>query len=145
MSEDKKLPKGATKFNQLYDDSDEGDIDLILKQELEEAGLEYRFIDFKQAKANGGRSRSGWRVYVRQSEDPRLAGIKGLTDPDGLVRNGTMVLAVKTKGAAQKQRDRRDAQNHHMKKYTDTVTKELGADANRLGGSRVLAGYDKNS
>jgi hypothetical protein len=57
-----------------------------------------------------------------------------------------MVLAVKTKQAADVQRAKRDAQNTSLKKYTDTVTKELDGDARKLGGSsRVIAGYDKNS
>ncbi len=139
--------KGAQKFTPpIYDDVDENDIDSTLKQELSEAGLEYRFIDFKQAKLNGGRSRAGWIIYRRKSEDPRLQGITALADPDGLVRSGTMVLAVKTKQAADIQRHKRDSQNTSLKKYTDTVTRELDGDARKLGGSsRVIAGYDKNS
>lgn len=130
----------------IYDDTDENDIDSILKEELKSKNLEYRFIDFKQAKLNGGRSRAGWQIYRRESEDPRLQGIKGLADPDGLVRQGSMVLAVKTTQSAQKQRDRRDAQNVSLKKYNDTVSKEVAQDASKLGGSsRVIQGYDKNS
>lgn len=140
------MAKGLQKYTPaIYDDQDENDIDSILKQELADAGLEYRFIDFKQAKQNGGRSRSGWLIYKRQSEDPRLQGISALADADGLVRQGTMVLAVKTKQGAERQRAKRDSQNQSLNKYTDTVTKELDGDARRLGGSRVIAGYDKNS
>jgi hypothetical protein len=141
------MSKGVTKFSApIYDDTDENDIDIILKKELADKNLEYRFIDFKQAKLNGGRSRAGWIIYKRESEDPRLQGIASLADPDGLVRQGTMVLAVKTKQAADVQRAKRDAQNTSLKKYTDTVTKELDGDARKLGGSsRVIAGYDKNS
>lgn len=130
----------------IYEDTDENGIDGILKEELERQGLECRFIDFKQARLNGGRSRAGWIVYRRQSKDPRLAGIDALTDPDGLVRQGSMVLAVKTKASAQRQRDRRDAQNSTLNKYTQTVTKEVSEDARKLGGSsRAIVGYDKNS
>lgn len=141
------MTKGTTKFTPpIYDDVDENDIDGVLKEELAQKGLEYRFIDFKQARNNGGRSRSGWMIYRRESEDPRLQGLKALADPDGLVRQGTMVLAVKTNQGAQKQRDRRDSQNKSLNKYTETVTRELEGDARRLGGSsRLIAGYDKNS
>lgn len=147
MSENKVLPKGVTKFSSpVYNDVDESDIDATLKKELSDQDLEYRFIDFKKAKLNGGRSRAGWIVYKRQSEDPRLQGIKALADPDGLVRQGSMVLAVKPKAAAERQRARRDAQNRTLRKYTETVTQELDAKAKQLGGSsRVIAGYDKNS
>lgn len=140
-------PKGTAKFTPpIYEDVREDDIDQLLKKELEEQGLEYRFIDFKNAVLNGGRSRTGWIVYRRQSEDPRLQGIKALADPDGLVRQGSMVLAVKTKASADRQRARRDSQNKTLKKYTETVTQELNGQARKLGGgSKILSGYDKNS
>lgn len=130
----------------IYDDEDENDIDHTLKEELAEKGLEYRFIDYKQAVKNGGRSRTGWRVYVRESDDPRIAGISGMKDPDGLVRNGTLVLAVKTKQSAEKQRERTRMQNRTLKRYTDIKAQELDGEAKKLGGnSQVIVGYEKNS
>lgn len=149
MSDEKKNKEaGLKKFTPpSYDDGgDEFGIDGILKKELEEQGLEWRFIDFKQARLNGGRSRSGWIIYKRQSVDPRLQGIESLADPDGLVRQGSLVLAVKPTAYAQRQRDRRDQQNKMLKGYTEHVTKELGVHAQtQLSGSKILAGYDKNS
>lgn len=144
--EDEKKNVGVTKFTPtIYEDTDGEDIDAPLKAELEAQGLEYRFIDFKQAKLNGGRSRAGWIVYRRQSQDPRIAGIAAFSDSDGLVRSGTMVLAVKTKVGADRQRKRRDDQQAILNRYTKTVTQELDGDARKLGGStRILAGYDKN-
>lgn len=130
----------------LYEDVDETDIDIALKKELAEKDLEYRFIDFKQAKLNGGRSRAGWMIYRRESEDPRLQGIAALADPDGLVRQGSLVLAVKTKASAERQRFKRDSQNKTLKKYNEHVTNELEGQARKLGGSsRAIAGYEKNS
>lgn len=144
---EQKKPAGAVKFTPpTYEDVKEDDLDVVLKKELEDQGLDYRFIDFKKAKLNGGRSRAGWIVYKRQSKDPRLQGISALEDPDGLVRSGSMVLAVKPKAAADRQRARRDAQNKAMRRYTQTVTQELDGEAKKLGGSsRIIAGYDKNS
>ncbi len=139
--------KGKVKFTPNYEDSDnEYDIDSVLKKELEEAGLEYRFIDFKKAKLNGGMSRAGWRIYVRKSSDPRLQGISVLEDPDKLVRQGSLVLAVKTTNGANKQRSRRDAQNRSLKQYNKTVAEELKNDVRRLGGnSKLIQGYENNS
>lgn len=148
MDEIKKVVKpGVTKFSPTYEElDDEYDIDSVLKKELADQGLEYRFIDFKQARLNGNRSRAGWFIYKRQSEDPRVQGIKALADPDGLVRQGTLVLAVKTKQGAERQRMRRDSQNTSLKKYNKQVADELDGQARKLGGSsRVIAGYDKNS
>ena len=143
MSQNKEQPKKASP---IYEDVDENDIDSILKKELAEKNLEYRFIDFKQAKLNGGRSRAGWMVYKRESEAPRLQGISTLADPDGLVRQGSMVLAVKPKVLADKQRAKRDAQTKILNRYNKTVSDEVDADAQRLGGSsRAISGYEKNS
>jgi hypothetical protein len=76
---DQNTNKGKTKFSsELRGRHLDYDIDVTLKKELDEAGLEYRFIDFKKAKLNGGMSRAGWRIYVRKSPDPRLAGISVL-------------------------------------------------------------------
>ncbi len=130
----------------FYEDIDENDIDVMLKEELKEQNLEYRFIDFKQAKANGGTSRSGWRIYKRKSADPRIQGIESLTDPDGLVRKNSMVLAVKHTVLAQKQRDRINARRDVLNKYNKNVTDEVSAKARKLGGSsHAIAGYEKNS
>ena len=139
--------KGKTKFTPSYDeDMIEYDIDSVLKKELEEQGLEYRFIDFKKAKLNGGMSRAGWRIYVRKSPDPRIAGISVLADPDNLVRNGSMVLAVKTANAASRQRARREVQNRALVQYNKTVAEELKKDVRKLGSnSRVIQGYENNS
>ncbi len=130
----------------IYDELDENDIDSILKKELAEKQLDYRFIDFKQAKLNGGRSRAGWIVYKRESIDPRLQGISSLADPDGLVRQGSMVLAVKTKQSADRQRNKIKEQNRLLNGYNKNVTNEVEAEARKLGGSsRAISGYDKNS
>ncbi len=150
MNNEQKKPEikvGQTKFAPTYaDDDNELDLDSVLKGELDKQGLEYRFIDFKQAKLNGGRSRSGWIIYKRQSEDPRLQGIAVLADPDGLVRQGSLVLAVKQKVAAERQRNKVLQQNRTLRKYTESVAQELDGKARSLGGSsRIIAGYDKNS
>ncbi len=134
------------KAQMLYGDQDGNDIDSILKQELEDLGLEYRFIDYKQAKANGGVSRTGWKVYRRDTSDPRLQGINTMTDPDGFVRQKSLVLAVKTKANAERKRQAILKQNKQLSGYTKSVTDELSADAEKLGGSsRVISGYEKNS
>lgn len=130
----------------IYDDTEENDIDGMLKKELAEQNLEYRFIDFKQAKLNGAQSRSGWRIYKRKSADPRIQGIESLADPDGLVRKGTLVLAVKHKVLAEKQRERVKQRRDLLSRYNKSVTDEVSQKARRLGGSsHAIAGYEKNS
>ena len=147
MSDEKIKTGGKVKYDPIYDiDSDDTyDVDQVLKKELQEQNLEFRWIDFKRARLNGGRSLGGWIIYKRRSEDPRMQGISALADPDGLVRNGSMVLAVKTKANAEKQRRRRDQLSKSFSDYNKLLADELSQDAKRLGGStKVLAGYDKN-
>lgn len=138
-------PQGATKFTQpIYDEQDENDIDVVLKKELAEKGLEYRFIDFKKARENGGRSNRGWVMYRRDSKDPTLQGIEALADPDGLVRRGSLVLAVKTKQGAERQRASINMQNKLSSGYNEQVANELGNQARQIG-SQVITGYERNS
>lgn len=129
----------------IYEDFDENDIDAQLKKELNDKNLEYRFVDFKKAKELGGRSRGGWILYKRESQDPRIQGISSLIDPDGLVRQGTLVLAVKTKAMAERKRDNIASQSRTLKQYNEDKARELSGDARKLGSSRVLSGYEKNS
>lgn len=127
-----------------YEEYDENDIDLALKDELKKKKLAYRFIDFKQAKNNGGRSRAGWVIYKRESKDPILGDL-GM-DSDKLVRKGTLVLAVKPQVLADKQKSRVASQNDYMNKYNKIRTKELDSDARKLGGSsRAIEGFENNS
>lgn len=141
--------QGKTAFSatQYGDFDDENDIDDALKKELKAKGLQYRFVDFKQAKLNGGRNRSGWMVYRRESEDPRLAGIAALADPDGLVRSGSMVLAVKTIQGAERQRAKIRAQSEAQAGYNKAVAEELDKETRSKlgGGSKIVSGYDRNS
>lgn len=129
-----------------YDEIDENDIDGALKKELEEKELEYRFIDFKQARELGGSSRAGWRVYKRESKNPDTFGIDAFTDPDGLTRKGTLVLGVKPRQLAQRQRDKIKARRDVLNGYNKQVAEEVDKKARRLGGSsHAIAGYEKNS
>lgn len=142
----RKKEERRKKAQLIYGDQNGNDIDSILKQELEDLGLEYRFIDYKQAKLNGGMSRAGWKVYKRISDDTRIQGVNTMGDADGLVRQGSLVLAVKTKHNAEFKREQIRKSNEQLSRYNKTVTDEVSADAAKLGGSsRAIAGYDKNS
>ncbi len=115
----------------LYDGQEEGQLDSGLKAEITQAGLKCKFIDYKQAKANGSRSRNGWIIYT---------GLDGNQEP---VRRGTLVLAVKTDANAKKQKDRIELQRKAMNRYNQNKEAELNADAKGIN-SRVIAGYNEN-
>ena len=71
-----------------------------LKAELDQKGLSYRFVDGGKLSQMGGFHKNGWRIY---RQDKKASGTMDGTeffygqDPDGYVRRGTLVLAVKPK------------------------------------------------
>lgn len=117
----------------LYEGEDEGKLESNLEKEIREAGLHYKFIDYKQAKSNGGRSRAGWIVYT---------GLQGDKEP---VRRGTTVLAVKNDTNYKKLKSRIDLQRKQMNRYNANKAEELDKQAKNLGGtSKIIAGFDQN-
>ena len=118
-----------------------------LKKELTEKGLEWRFINAVRFKEMGFH-RSHWMPYKR---DQGKAGSSLTTaeqifgaDPEGFVRRGSDILAVKPRAAAQAHRD-------HLKRLTrlqESSYKSKGAqikDAFKEAGikGKVLEGYDE--
>lgn len=117
----------------LYEGEDEGKLESSLEKELKSAGLHFKFIDYKQAKSNGNRSRNGWIIYT---------GLEGNKEP---VRRGTTVLAVKNDTNYKKQKDRIELQRRAMNRYNQNKADELNNDAKQLGGtSRIIAGFNEN-
>lgn len=91
---------GRISPDEIY--ADKFKLDEALINELDEAGLACRFINFKQYRDNYGVHKSGWVAYKRKSKDPSPAGELFGNDPDGYVRRGDMILAVKTKEATER-------------------------------------------
>lgn len=117
----------------LYEGEDEGKLEANLQRELSEAGLHGKFIDYKQAKANGNRSRKNWIIYT---------GLQGDKEP---VRRGTLVLAVKNDENYKKQISHVEKQRKAMNRYNANKAEELNREAQSLGGtSQIIAGFDQN-
>lgn len=73
-------------------------VDPELKAELDRKGLAYRFINAKQYQQNYGFHRTGWRVYKREATASSGSMDFSMgTDPEGYVRRGDLILAVKPK------------------------------------------------
>lgn len=70
-----------------------------LKNELRARGLVWRFIDAKRLYDMNGYHDKGWVPYKRdavtQAKDTH--GFKFGNDPDGVIRRGSVILAVKSK------------------------------------------------
>jgi hypothetical protein len=70
------------------------DVNSELKKELKEKNLVYRWINAKQFQQSFGFHRSGWVPYKRSSSTKVDSLFGG--DPEGYVRRGDLVLAVKS-------------------------------------------------
>lgn len=113
MSE--KLVKGRKPFKQaprrqvkdLREDDLFGNmlkLDPDLEKELAEKGLEARFVDAGKLYAANGYHPKGWTVYKRQTASGTM-DFKFGNDPEGIIRRGTMILAVKSKEQAERHRE----------------------------------------
>lgn len=68
-----------------------------LRDELKAAGLKPRFVDYIRLKANDGLHTKGWKIYKRPKRDTiDKQEFRIGADPNGYVRRGSMVLAVKS-------------------------------------------------
>lgn len=85
-------------FSQLH-------VDEELRNEIEKSGKEMRWIDAKQAIENGGFHKAGWTVYRRDMKAASdTMGFKLGNDPEGIVRRGSCVLAVRPKAQGDRHR-----------------------------------------
>jgi len=115
--------------------------------ELAEQGLVGRYIDYKRVKAMDGVHPKGWRVYKRKNSDIiDNHEFQFGTGPDGLVRRGSCVLAVKSEEAVAKHRlhlqqkaeRRKVSYNKQAAEELRRVAKNARIDAN------IIEGYDEN-
>lgn len=119
-----------------------------LKAELEAKGLEGRFIDYKKLIEFGGFHKHGWTPYKREN-NAFESGIEFKTgsDPDGLVRRGTCILAVKPKEKVEQHRKylAARAQRYNSLVYNKQKADEVRqfAKDNRIE-TEVTTGYEEN-
>ena len=73
-------------------------IDPKLVAMLKAKGLEVRFISATKLKENGGYHQRGWEVYkpATHGEVADIQSFKFGQDPDGIMRRGDIVLAVRS-------------------------------------------------
>ena len=98
-----------------------------LEAELIAAKLIWRFIDSKKLYENHGYHDKGWTPYKRtnMSETDKKAEFKDGSDPDGVYRRGSLILAVKPNEAAEKHRQFLRQKADRQKSYNKTKAAEL--------------------
>ncbi len=75
-----------------------------IKTELAKKGLDYRFIDYKKYVADGNNHSKGWTVYRSDSLKDTGSFLSG-TNPDGIIRRGSTVLATRPLHQSQEHKD----------------------------------------
>lgn len=118
-----------------------------LLKELDDKGLEGHFVDYKRMKEMDGYHPKGWKIYQRPKSDTMdNQEFKLGSAPDGIIRRGSTVLAVKTKEQAEKHRRYLDQKAKRQRAaYQKQAAQELrqAARDNRLD-SRIIEGYEEN-
>lgn len=119
-------PKNADAFGNKFTLSEE------LKKELKEQGLVGRFINYKQLTEMGGVHAKDWRPYKRKSSDTMdTASFLSGTDPNGYVRRGDSILAVKSEEEVEAHREwlqARAARHKNFKKQKADELREYARD-----------------
>jgi hypothetical protein len=119
------------------------DMDPALAKELKEAGLVGRWINAKEFQKNYGFHHSGWTPYKKKAApNAKVDSLFG-GDPEGYVRRGDLVLAVKT---TEEQEKHRMGLAYKASLNTGLNKKQAQqiAEAARNAGvkSKVVDGYD---
>lgn len=86
--------KGASDYNDIF--GNPLTISPELKKEIKDQGLAHRFIDYKRYKEMDGYHSRGWKVYKRKNTSSKNSDeFTHGSNPDGYVRRGTVILAVR--------------------------------------------------
>jgi hypothetical protein len=102
-------------------------LDPALKRELAEKGYAYRFISAPEYQKNYGFHRTGWKPYKREETTEKKGTLDfGFgVDPEGYIRRGELVLAVKPLAEHAKHKAKLAAKtklyNNHVKQTADLI------------------------
>lgn len=117
-----------------------------LQAELESKGLVARFVDAKKLYEMNGYHKNGWVPYKRDANAKLgLSDFKFGTDPDGIVRRGTLILAVKSVDQVNKHKAALELKANRGRMINKTKADEL-RDMVRSTGTKtqVHEGYEEN-
>jgi len=117
-----------------------------LEDELDKKNLVPRFISAKELYKNQGYHKAGWRPYKRRydtMEKPERDFHQG-SDPEGIIRRGDCILAVKSKEEVQRHKRFLAVKAERYKDYNRQQADELRKIAKEHGGAVIHEGYEEN-
>jgi len=96
------------------------DVPEFVHKDCESKDLEYRWVDAKQMGENGNMHKNYWEIYRRPADSVASEGALFGLPPDGTIRRGTLLLAVRPKetgdGHRQILREKSERQSQAVKK-----------------------------
>lgn len=139
----KKPTKSIYNPNELYASALE--IPSDLQAELDEQGLVARWINAGEFQRQAGFHRSRWVPYKSQSKVKAGATSLFNGDPEGFIRRGDLILAVKSQEEADLHKARLSAKANNYKDFNKTKARELREMARSQGvDMKVFEGYEAN-
>lgn len=104
---------------------------------------ESRWIPYKAYVENGNSHDKGWSVYKAPTKDTQTDALLG-RHPDGIIRRGDLVLAVRSKEMCDQHRaylaSRAYTQTHGFKKAQADELRQMAKDSDL----KVVEGYEEN-
>lgn len=134
-------PRNADAFgNQLS-------LSVEIQKELADQGLVARFINAKKLQDMGGHHAKGWRVYQRPVKEKASGTMDSSSflsgsDPNGFIRRGDSILAVKTEAEVEDHRDYLRARADRHKNYKKQKASELRQYAKENGLKTIIDDSD---
>ena len=121
-------------------------VDADLQAELATKNFACRWVDAKKLYEMNGYHKNGWVPYRRDANAKvGLSDFKFGTDPDGIVRRGTLILAVKSIEAHNKHKAALELRANRGRAINKTKADEL-RDMVRTTGVKAVVheGYEEN-
>lgn len=117
-----------------------------VKKELADQGLVARFVNAKQLSEMGGYHAKGWRVYQRPGKEKTSgtmdSGALVGNDPNGFIRRGDAILAVKTEAEVEEHREYLRSKADRHKNFKKQKAADLREFAREHGIKTVIDDSD---
>ena len=118
-------------------------LDPEIAKTIEGKGLSYRWISMRKWQEMGGSHDRAWRP-IRRSECGNIGSnsISG-EDPEGYIRRGDLVLAVRSRELNDKHKAYLRQESDRMSRIQGKQRQELAKEVESLGGKiKISEGYD---
>lgn len=135
----KALPDQTTFQNEDVMYGDRLALSREIKKELKTKGFEGRWVSYKKLVEDGGFHQQGWVAYKREKSDTMdTSTFLNGTDPDGYIRRGDAILAVKTVAAAERHRASLRARAERQQAHSQVKADELRSMARNAGMNSLI-------